>query len=228
MQKNTSMLKNKKGFTIVETLVAMLCGIIVIVGAVLTLTVSTKFANLERAETIAQNIAKNIMAQKINNSKFDTVNGLLGTNSTKVIPLYDFRTPNTNNFGTSDTLYKEIRIIPNSKCNLVLTSLETGKKINAKVEILWSLNDDGTITDKTRKVELSSIITQFNFTDTSYKKSALEKNINLANLPPKPSCSSPTDRPSGCACSETGQCLTGSCIDNPNTATKSLMPKICS
>lgn len=225
MNKNTFR-RSTQGFTLVETLVALLCGIIVITGAMLTLTVSTKFANLEKAETIAQNIARNIMSQKVSNNKFDDLKSLMSGNTQKSISLYDFKDLSNINLGSSVTLLNDLKTLKNSQCNLILTNIDSGKKINSKVEVVWDLSNEGTIIDKTRKVELSSIISEFNFMNTQEKRTALSSKVLLTALT-APNCDSTNSRIQGCKCSYNSQCLSSSCITNTNTQTNVATPKVC-
>lgn len=234
--------KNKKGFTLIETLIAIFCSSLVIMGIAVTFTVNTKFMNLEKAETIAQNIAKNLMNQKIKNESFEHIKSFLTSqdvNTTTSVLLFDSTNINDGELKAS-SLAKDILRLGNSKSFLKLTPLDNPvKKISAKIEILWNLDEPvfstgDTIRNSTRKVELSSLTYEFNYMNTSEKKAPMAKPTLLTTLPvvptatptpdpnatptttPQPTatpdCNSPNKRPLACACSNNNDCKSGFCL----------------
>ncbi|MFN8576063.1 MAG: type II secretion system protein [Candidatus Sericytochromatia bacterium] len=193
--------KNKNGFTLIETLIAILCSSLVIVGIALTFTVNSKFMNLEKAETLAQSIAKNLLNQKVKNEPFIDLRSKLSSESTNVTTtLTLFDTDNMNGTLSIDpnspikisALAADILRLGNSKAFLYLTPLDTPvTKIAARIQILWNLNEPifssgTTINNSTRKVELSTLSYEFNYMDTLVKKAPMAKATLLVSMPTAP------------------------------------------
>lgn len=231
LSKRNFILKKLKGFTLVETMVAFLCAVVVIIGTVATLTVSTKYANLEKAETVAQNIAKNVMTQKIKNNKFDNIKAWLGStiSTTSTIQKSVFNTTNPNDstaigLGSSSTLTKDLKLLGNSKCVIKLLALDsTPKKINAQVEVLWGLNSDGSTNNLTRSFEVGSIIYEYNYNDTSTNtRDKLATKIDLSVLPAintggTGGTGGTSLLANGLPCTDASQCQSNKCNGNPKT-----------
>lgn len=63
----------KNGFTLVEIIVSMVIVMIIVLSVMSAVTFSLKFNTLEKAKTLAQDVARNVMSQQVRTVKFETL-----------------------------------------------------------------------------------------------------------------------------------------------------------
>jgi Tfp pilus assembly protein PilV len=230
-------LKQKFGFTMVETMTAIAIATVIILSVMAATVFSLKFNTLEKTRTLAQDAARNIMSQQVRTVKFETLvakynststtcatyntcpNGAQALGDGKTITLYSKKN-NINNLTTS-SLKNDLDRLNRAKCELNIKIL-SATQLDVKIRILWDLNPDETVGSGTRSLELSTIVSNG---DLNLKRSAV-----LAVPSPaggKPVLCDGTNSTTVCAvgttCCTTGTingvtCSVGSCITNTQKA----------
>lgn len=168
---------SKKGFSIVEVLVAMLVilGVITSMSSLLISLVQTNYE--QKLRTVAQNLAVSLMNKEIRNKTFDTLyttnynsNSISSLNeSNSQVPYLTVKTLNKDNAiqnlqGLSNTMLNIFKV-NNAKAEVRISQIKDNEsfsdtKINATVIVTWDGKFKEVNTTSDHKVEISTVVTK--------------------------------------------------------------------
>lgn len=168
---------SKKGFSIVEVLVAMLVilGVITSMSSLLISLVQTNYE--QKLRTVAQNLAVSLMNKEIRNKTFDTLyttnynsNSISSLNeSNSQVPYLTVKTLNKDNAiqnlqGLSNTMINIFKV-NNAKAEVRISQIKDDEsfsdtKINATVIVTWDSKFKEVNTSSDHKVEISTVVTK--------------------------------------------------------------------
>jgi type II secretory pathway pseudopilin PulG len=216
-------LKIKKGFTLVETIVALAIIMVVVLSVMSAVVFSLKFNTMEKAKTLAQDVSRNVMSQQVRTVKFETLlakynstsancadyhtcpNGAITLGDSKSITLFS-KLANVNNLTTS-SLSEDLSKLSNAKCEMNIKKL-SDTQLDIKIRVMWDLKNDGTMGTASKSLELSTLVSNG---DLNLKRSDVLA-IPSATIAKTISCDG-TNGTSICAIGY--HCETGVCVVNP-------------
>lgn len=217
-----------KGFTLIETLMAISMAVVVLLSVALAATFSLQWNTLERNRTLAQDIARNIMSQNVRTVKYERLLDMKdGTASnsfctvsgsgTQCILYESLGLKEIRSHLISESIKNDLRKLDNCKCTMIIRALPDPKQLEVRINIQWHLTSTGAVDIKrTKALELTTVASKG---DMNLKRAVAFAVPTVAVPPATPApvpTPTPTPTPGSCtadgqSCSSPTQCCSGVC-----------------